>query len=105
MNCFYSSFEFASRRGLVYCEGWATSVDFPTWLGRPHAWCLDENDQVVDVAYSGRAIYGVVAYRGVAIPLDVAQAHTFRGSRGVLLAYEDDPELLRTAIKQANEWS
>ena len=81
MNCFHSAYTLASHQSFRYCEGWATTRTAPTWLSRPHAWCVDDDGNVIDPAYVGRASYDVVAYRGVFVPLEVAQPYVHRGSR------------------------
>jgi hypothetical protein len=101
MNCFHSSFGLAEAEGMAYCEGWATGPNFATWLGRPHAWCLDASGEVVDSLYVDRA-YDVWAYRGVIIPLDVARPHVARESAGTLAAYASDIAALRRATGLAN---
>jgi hypothetical protein len=93
MNCFHSAFALAHGRRLRYCEGWATTPTAASWLSRPHAWCIDDDDQVIDPSFVDRT-YDVWAYRGVVVPLDIASPHVARGSRGTLVAYETTLPLL-----------
>lgn len=101
MCCFHGAFTLAQEEPLRYCEGWATTPGFPSWLGRPHAWCIDEQEHVVDPLFVGRT-YEVSAYRGVIIPLEIARPHVARGSAGTLIAYARDVSDLRNAIASAN---
>jgi hypothetical protein len=67
--CFHNAYVACVRaRGrLRYVEGYADGSIMPVH----HAWCVDENDGVVDTTWEGTWVDPGGAYRGVVIPMDL----------------------------------
>lgn len=82
-NCFANAYRLASAdRALRYFEGYALHAGMPEWLAR-HAWCVDSGGKVVDPTWGANRPLPL-AYRGVFIPLEVAEPYAFEGSNGAL---------------------
>jgi len=57
-QCYQNSFHLALESNLTYCEGFAVSGG----VGIPfeHAWCIDKDENVIDVTWSdGVEYYGI----------------------------------------------
>ena len=59
-ECFANAFKLAAQAGLGYVEGVALFAD--TAVPLPHAWCVDDDDRVIDVTWPkpGLAYFGLV---------------------------------------------
>jgi hypothetical protein len=83
-SCFANAFRLArDRAGLRYVEGYATVRESPSWLYR-HAWCVDEDDHVVDPTPGWGTTALPCALRGVVLPLAIAEPFATERSRGTL---------------------
>ena len=80
--CYANAFALASEHSdLRYVEGYCTTWGSDTWKNR-HGWCIDEDDQVVDPTWgTGRL---PLAYRGIVLPLDIAEPHAKPFSHGTI---------------------
>lgn len=82
--CFANAFRLASRRpDLRYVEGYATVRESLTFLNR-HAWCIDEKGGVVDPTPGWGTKPLPRAFRGVVMPLWIAEPFATEWSRGTL---------------------
>lgn len=88
--CFYNAFSLASSQPdrFTYFEGFAT-YRFPTAEGQQrswphrHAWCV-ETSAVIDPTWRQSPTLEPLAYRGIALPPDLAAPFATRYSRGPL---------------------
>jgi hypothetical protein len=83
-SCFANAFRLACRRSdLQYVEGYATVRESRTWLYR-HAWCVDDKGRVVDPTPGWGTKPLPRAFRGVVLPLAIAEPFATEESRGTL---------------------
>lgn len=75
--CFGNAFRLAREapQRFVYFEGYATHDTGPNMPMR-HAWCIDRTGRVVDPTWAGIPV-DPLAYRGVALPLDLVEPHAY----------------------------
>jgi hypothetical protein len=97
--CFANAFRLAREapERFRYIEGYATLDTGPNMPAR-HAWCIDKDGRVVDptwVQIAGEPL----AYRGVALPLDLVQPYAFDFSRGTLDALGDRMEVVAVRLE------
>jgi hypothetical protein len=85
----------ASRGKLVYVEGFACGV-----IPVPHAWCADQNGNVVDPTWCGAgSLYAKLGteYHGVAFDIEfVRECKTKSGIFGVLENWKLDFSLFKS---------
>ena len=88
--CFANAFRLASdRAGLRYVEGYALVRESLRCLNR-HAWCIDEEDHVVDPTPGWGTKPLPRAFRGVVMPLWIAEPFAKEWSSGTLDGVESE---------------
>lgn len=100
--CFENAFRAADRHGLRYVEGYASAGIFPVH----HAWCLDDDDRVVDFTWReesvGRISATEWAYFGISFDI-FRLAHFMTGKPTWSCIFDlpyDDPENLLTFLEE-----
>jgi len=91
-QCFDNAYWLASSRvGLRYVEGYATSV-----IPILHAWCVDGNDQVIDLTWREFSHTNEVpSYFGAVFPLATVKACRSARNCSVLQDWENGYPVLR----------
>jgi hypothetical protein len=83
-SCYANAFRLARKRNdLRYVEGYATVRESRTWL-YGHAWCIDDEGRVVDPTPGWGTKPLPRAFRGVVLPLAMAELFAIEESCGTL---------------------
>jgi hypothetical protein len=77
-----------------YCEGWAVTKELPIPL--QHAWCVDENDEVMDPTWHNQP----AIYIGVKLELEYVTKHLLKtGYYGIFENdWKNESEILKKGI-------
>ena len=96
-RCFANAARLArQRRGLRYCEGYATvGLGTGTLFATPHGWCIDERERVVDPTWCEANGSPGLAYLGIVITLDEWLDAKRRRERSALWDYRNRFPLVR----------
>lgn len=93
-NCFENAITLALEKNWTYCEGFAISI-----LPVHHAWCVDENGQVIDNTWDEpeRCVYA-------GIPMNAKKAFSLMVDRGFFgLFYSKQLLPYATGVKPIEE--
>lgn len=85
-DCYRNAYQLTLGKGLTYCEGWALHV-----IPIEHAWCIDDQGNVVDPTWSSGESYFGVAFKTSA----VLRAATETGVYGLFGDYKRKHPILR----------
>lgn len=97
--CYLNAYTLAAGdpRRFTYYEGFGTTVRGEGWPVL-HAWCVDADEHAVDPTWWGLSD-PPAAYRGLPLPLTLAQPHAYEFSRDTLDAWsgraDTEAELVR----------
>lgn len=101
--CFANAWRLASasRGELAYAEGYTLHAGMPEWLAR-HGWAVDSGGRVVDPTWGADRPLPL-AYRGIVIPLALAEAYAVDHSIGTLESSPQVREHLEAAARAASD--
>lgn len=82
MCCYLNAYTLAATapERFTYYEGYGSLVRANGWP-LAHAWCVDQDDRVVDPTWWGISV-PPAAYHGVPVPLEVVEPHAYEHSTG-----------------------